>query len=257
VEFQKKIIEFQEKGISIIGISYDSVQVLKEFAEKYQITYPLLSDVNSDVIRMFGIFNTSIDSKHRWYGIPYPGIYIVDNNLTVVKKQFEKTYYERPTAETVLIKHLDKKVETFIQRFKNSYMTGSFAISDTMAYPAQILTISIHFSMKNNFHLYGRPIPKGYIPLTIELEQNLNVSLDPIQFPATKKLAIESINETFNIFPNEFTLITSLRVKKQPQLGKYSLKVHLKSQACDDKSCMLPEELNFQFPLLITKTLRK
>ena len=155
VEFQDKIAEFQEKGISIISISYDSVQVLKEFAEKYQITYPLLSDVNSDVIRMFGIFNTSIDSKHRWFGIPYPGIYIVDNNLTVVKKQFEKTYYERPTAETVLIKHLNKKVETFIQRFKNSYMTGSFAISDTTAYPAQILTISIHSSMKNNFHLYG------------------------------------------------------------------------------------------------------
>jgi peroxiredoxin len=34
----KKITEFQEKGISIIGISYDSVQVLKKFAEKYQIT---------------------------------------------------------------------------------------------------------------------------------------------------------------------------------------------------------------------------
>jgi hypothetical protein len=253
VEFQNKLTEFTEKGISIIGISYDSVQVLKKFAEKYQITYPLLSDVNSDVIKKFGIFNTTLDSSHRWYGIPFPGIYIVDENLTVVKKQFESTYYERPTVETILVKHFDKRMETFKQKFKTSYLTGSIAISDTMAYPAQILTLRIDFSLKQGFHLYGSPVPKDYIPLSIELKSNPNVNLDPIEFPETKELTLKTINETFYILPNEFTLTSSFRVKKQPQLGNHGLYVVIKFQACNDTSCKMPEELQFQLPLVITK----
>jgi len=36
-------------------------------------SYPLLSDVDSEVIRDFGILNHNIPEDHEWYGICFPG----------------------------------------------------------------------------------------------------------------------------------------------------------------------------------------
>jgi DsbC/DsbD-like thiol-disulfide interchange protein len=233
----------------VIGISYDSIEDLKSFSEKHQISYPLLSDVGSKVIKKYGILNTNDDS-----GIPNPGIYIIDKNLKVLSKQFEKPYTARPTAESVLAIHLKEEIQSNIHQFRTSYMTGSIAISDTLAYTGQVLAITIKFKLDENWHIYGKPIPDGYIPLTIDFEPNPNISLDSFEFPNTTKITLESINETFSILPGEFTLKSFLRIDKRPQFGSYLLNISIKFQACDNKICMPPEEIKFQFPLIIKKS---
>jgi peroxiredoxin len=43
--------------VGLAAISYDPVEVLAAFASQHTITYPLLSDVGSVVIKRFGILN--------------------------------------------------------------------------------------------------------------------------------------------------------------------------------------------------------
>ena len=50
------------------AISYDSVALLKEFAERKKISYPLLSDPESAIIRAFGILNDNFPPGDPWYG---------------------------------------------------------------------------------------------------------------------------------------------------------------------------------------------
>ena len=50
--------ELENSGISVAAISYDSEEVLADFANRRGITFPLLSDDDSSVIRAFGIYNT-------------------------------------------------------------------------------------------------------------------------------------------------------------------------------------------------------
>jgi len=212
-----------------------------------------LSDVGSEVIKKYGILNTNLDSTSKGFGIPNPGIYIIDKNLRVLSKQFEKSYAARPSAESVLVNHLDKEIKFHVHQFKTSYLTGSIAVSDTIAYPGQVLSFMVKFTLKEGFHIYGKPIRDGYIPLTITLKSNPNFSLDSLQFPDTKKITLESINETFNILPKEFTLASFLRISKKPQLGSYFLNITIKFQACNNKLCMPPEELKYQFPIIVAK----
>jgi len=47
---QKELKSIEDSGVKIVGISYDSVEVLKEFADKEKITFPLLSDPESRAI---------------------------------------------------------------------------------------------------------------------------------------------------------------------------------------------------------------
>jgi peroxiredoxin Q/BCP len=54
---------FKEKGVVILGVSKDSVESHKKFAEKYHLNFPILSDVDGKVIKDYkaqGIFTKRI-----------------------------------------------------------------------------------------------------------------------------------------------------------------------------------------------------
>lgn len=80
MELQSNVEKIRAEGLGVAAISYDSVAVLKSFAERRGITFPLLSDPESKIIRDFGIFNEQSQEGTMQYGIPYPGTYLVDCN---------------------------------------------------------------------------------------------------------------------------------------------------------------------------------
>ena len=54
--------------------------ILRHFGNRKGISYPLLSDPDSEVIRAFGILNTNYAPDHESYGLPFPGMFIIDEN---------------------------------------------------------------------------------------------------------------------------------------------------------------------------------
>jgi len=71
VKLQADLKKFEDAGAQVIAISYDKVEVLSKFAEEKKITFPLLSDPDSKVIKAFGILN--VDAKGKAEGVPNPG----------------------------------------------------------------------------------------------------------------------------------------------------------------------------------------
>ena len=57
VELQAAQPRFEAAGIKLYAVSYDEQAALAEFARHHGITYPLLSDKGSRVIRQYGIQN--------------------------------------------------------------------------------------------------------------------------------------------------------------------------------------------------------
>ena len=58
MELQDRLQQLSDQGIGVAAISYDSEEVLADFAQRRGITFPLLSDDDSEVITEFGILNT-------------------------------------------------------------------------------------------------------------------------------------------------------------------------------------------------------
>lgn len=52
----------------VVGISVDSVFTLKAFAQTYNLQFPLLSDFNRQVTRLYGVL------QERWVGFDYDGV---------------------------------------------------------------------------------------------------------------------------------------------------------------------------------------
>ena len=103
-------------GIAPFAISYDSVAILAEFSAKHGITFPLLSDEGSRVIRRLGLINEGVREDHAFYGIkpnprhtdlPYPGVYVLDQAGVISHKRFHESYRERDTGAGLLGRVLD------------------------------------------------------------------------------------------------------------------------------------------------------
>ena len=72
MELQKYWQEFRKQGLGFCAISYDSVAILDDFAQRHGITLTMLSDPESKIIKSFGILNTEGEpGPDNWhYGVP-------------------------------------------------------------------------------------------------------------------------------------------------------------------------------------------
>lgn len=52
--FQMDLEKFEELDTQVIGISSDSLETHEKFSEKYNLTFPLVSDIDGSVKRLYG-----------------------------------------------------------------------------------------------------------------------------------------------------------------------------------------------------------
>lgn len=82
--FRDRLNELKKHGVQVLGVSCDSVATHKKFAEKYQLNFPLLADVDKTVVEKYGVW-----VEKSMYGKKYMGIqrdsFLIDERGTVVK----------------------------------------------------------------------------------------------------------------------------------------------------------------------------
>ncbi len=84
-DFRDRSGQLQEEGAVVFGISGDPVKSHDRFKEKQNLPFPLLSDENHEVCRMFGVWQLK-----KLYGREYEGIvrstFLIDESGTLVKE---------------------------------------------------------------------------------------------------------------------------------------------------------------------------
>ncbi len=60
--------ELQGAGAQLVGVSVDSSFALKAFAQTYNLQFPLLSDFNKKVVKLYGVV------QDPWVGLGYKGV---------------------------------------------------------------------------------------------------------------------------------------------------------------------------------------
>ena len=101
MKLQSELETIQKAEISLVAISYDSVETLRRFAAKKKIRFPLLSDKESRVIQDYGILNREV-TRERFKGIPHPGTFIINEDGVVVDKLFYEGYKKRHGASELI-----------------------------------------------------------------------------------------------------------------------------------------------------------
>ena len=80
--FQQNLAKLEAADTQVLGISMDSPFSNKEWAEKINVTFPLLSDWGGDVTKEYGVYNPKYKAARRVN-------YLIDKNGKIVEMQLD------------------------------------------------------------------------------------------------------------------------------------------------------------------------
>lgn len=99
--FRDAFSRFSTFGSQIVAISVDSVYTLKAFSQTYNLPFPLLSDFNKKVAKLYGVL------QDRWIGHDYKGVakrsvFVVDGKGILRYRWVAETPDKEPPYEDVI-----------------------------------------------------------------------------------------------------------------------------------------------------------
>ena len=87
--FQHDFGELKNLAVRILGVSIDSKYSHKEFANKLNIKFPLLSDFNKEVCRLYGTLRKDGYSERAYFLIDKKGVIRFKKVMPVPKERLE------------------------------------------------------------------------------------------------------------------------------------------------------------------------
>ena len=228
--------------------------MLSEFAEKQNIPYRLLSDIDSKAIRDYGILNDEVGREDAFLeGIPYPGVYVTDEEGVVVAKFFHDTYKLRDSPEMLIDAALGRlvasadarqasggdeevRISAFIHGGKGTIRQGI------------IRQLVIRCELAEGMHIYGDRVPEGMVPTTVSVSGPPGLILEAPIFPATETLRLESMNMELSVWSGVVDIVVPfypvglLASETRPlDMDSAGIEVEVRYQACSDSSCFPPK----------------
>ena len=248
MELQGRLETLKRDGLGLVAISYDPVPVLAEFAARRSITFPLLSDSGSAIIKQYGILNTTVAAASPQYGIPFPGTFIVDAKGVVTSRHFETAYQERDTITSVLVK-LGARVDVPGAKVSAPHLTLTTSVTDLVAAPGTHFSLVMDVVPGPRVHVYA-PGVTGYVPIELTVEPQPALVVRAPQFPKAEDYFFKPLNEHVAVYNQPFRIVQDLEIDPAPQAAAaltdrtdMTIAGTLRYQACDDKVCFTPQSV--------------
>lgn len=102
IQLQEHKAGFDQAGIGMVAVTYDEPALQQVFVDKFGIQYPILHDVDTMTFKTLGILNEKYAPGDSAYGIPHPGMIVIDRNGIIVGKQFLEAYSVRVDSAAAL-----------------------------------------------------------------------------------------------------------------------------------------------------------
>jgi hypothetical protein len=237
VELQGAKQRFEQQGIKLAAISYDSQAILKDFADRHKIEFPLLADPDSKIIRSFHVLNESAAGKDR--GMAHPGFFYIDSTGTIREKYFEAKYSNRFTPNNVMGKIFPELEEEVSQNVDSPHLHVTFGQSDRTVVAGSRVTLTADIKLPPDVHVYAQGTP-GYRPIQLLLQTSGEVEADPAVYPASQTLFMEAIQEKVPVFEGKF------RITQDVTVNFSKIRDGLRAVRSSEKTITIAGELKYQ-----------
>ena len=83
--FRDNFARITAKGVAVLGISKDSIKKHKNFKEKNELPFLLLSDENNNVCEKYQVWKEKMNFGKKYFGIER-STFLIDNKGNIVKE---------------------------------------------------------------------------------------------------------------------------------------------------------------------------
>jgi peroxiredoxin len=256
VQLQSAIPRFEKQGVKLAAISYDSEEILKFFADRHKIEYPLLGDPESRIIKAYGVFNEEATGMQK--GFARPGYFFIDRRGIIREKFFEAKYRERLTGNSVVAKLFPELGEEVTETVEAPHLRLVLEQSDRTSVPGTRITLAAEVRLPEDIHVYA-PGAEGYKPIKLVIDPMPEMELKPVVYPQSKTLYLPVIKERVPVFDGSFRITQDVKVSSGMEfaasLGKdgktLTIIGKLEYQACDQTKCYLPTSIPVKWQLQV------
>jgi peroxiredoxin len=267
LELQSQYDTLRKDGLGLVGISYDSEEILAAFSQQHGITFPLLSDVGSDTIKRYGILNTVAEeglgpngqdpdviaqvklyvsangANERQRGIPFPGTFIVDRSGRVTARFFEDSYTVRNTVSNIRVRLNNLNTSVAATSVASKQLDVVTYPSDTAIAPGNRFSIVAQITPHNGVHVYA-PGAANYKVVELKVLPSKYIRTFKTVYPKSEIYFFKPLNERVPTYQKAFTISQDIVLDGQAStrtaLAKQtSMTIGgvLTYQACDDRLC--------------------
>jgi peroxiredoxin len=252
VELQQIVEGLARAGTALFAISYDAPSTLAAFAAKHGITYPLLGDEGSRVIRQLGMLDEDLDRHHAEFGrqvrddqrgVAYPAVFLLDRNGIVAAKRFLPNYRVRDTGAGLIESLLGVEAARHgPEAAAPGDVVNLRAYFDAPVYrPYQQLRLTVELAVAPGWHVYVPPVPDGYTALSLSLAPIDGVSAGPISIsPSGHPARVEGLDELFTVVDGAVRARIPVTFAVQAGTGDLHPEITVRYQACSDTECRPP-----------------
>ena len=243
---------FEKQGIKLAAISYDSEAILKYFADRRKIGFPLLADPDSKAISAYEVLNT--EAVGRSTGMARPGYFFIDTGGVVEGKFFEAKYRERHSGNNVISKLFPELGSDVTNTVEAPHLQLNVEQSDRSGIPGSRVTLTAAVRLPPDVHVYA-PGTQEYKPINLLIDPLPEMELKPVIYPPAKILYLPAINERVPVFEGTFRISQDVRISTVADFssslgtdGKtFTIRGKLQYQACDSKICFSPALVTIQW----------
>jgi len=273
VELESQADELRDRGYGIAVISYDSREVTAGFAAQHGISFPMLSDVGSDVIRRFDLLNpvpewafgenaddpavqadvqtyvSVVGPRENMIGMAFPGTFMLDSDGRVTSRYFEDFYIERNTVSSIVMR-LDDEIEPVnAVLISTPQLELTTWVSEPTLAPGNRFAIMLAVEPNEGMHVYA-PGAADYRVIGFELEAHPWIEQLPVRYPASTPYYFEPFDETVPVYEEPFEIVQELILagtleaqREMRDQQDVTISGTLEYQACSETICYPPQSV--------------
>ena len=257
MELEQNSSRMKALGLGVVGLSYDSPAVLKSFAERKAVHFPLLSDSDSKIIGTLGLLNEAVPKGTPTFGIPHPGVFLLDGAGKVTAKYFEEDFRERFTAAAILLRQFGVETGEARAEVAGKRLTLTVSASNAAVSAGERIGLALDMELRPGVHVYA-PGVQDYIPIAWTMKDSKGWTAHEVRYPAAEQLNLKVIGETVPAYQGHVRLTREITIANADGLkaaadasGTLTVEGSLRYQACDDTMCYIPETLPVEWKLKV------
>jgi len=262
VELQRRHKELEAQGLGLAVITYDAPEVLQRFTKERGITYPLIADPGSAIIKRYGLLNATVAADSRAYGVPYPGTFILGRDGRVKSRFFEAAYQERNTVASILARTGASVGSGPAVTRSTPHLSVTAGATDEVIAPGSRFSIVFEVTPGAGMHVYA-PGKHTYQVVSIEFDPQPWLTAHPVAYPPSEIYHFKPLDERVEVYIKPFRLVQDVTIAATPAAQKQlaalktvTLTGRLQYQACDDEVCYMPTRVPLSWTLDVRPLVR-
>lgn len=270
-------------GLGLAAISYDSSAVLSEFAKRKSITFPLLSDHESKVIRAYGLADRHFEKgmqldvdKERIYthpagkvpvfGLSYPAVLVLTSDHHVKWRFVSERSELRLTGAAILEEAAGGIADASQTLVPSRDIRVTATATNTFIGLGTRVRIAVELQIPKGFHVYGPDVGGEYKGISWKMHPTNCLAMGEAAYPKPVWKLMKSTGENLPVY--EDTLRISREIIVKPAIhptddsiyelfcdlcldstshSRIEVSGTLSFQACDEQQCYPPETIRPQW----------